>query len=148
LSLQFLIKLRHNSLMGSSGGLLCLKGLDFKDFNIKIPVIKLFYGHISLDDYKMILENHEKRLIFCKMFKLQFVIFLIFHPKQICFWPSLFLVFWIVWFHSQYSAWRMSNLNDVQYNQYNIGRRGCALVSSLPKANWNRQAARQPGGRA
>ena len=30
------------------------------------PSDKLFYGHLSLDDYKMILENHEKHLIFRK----------------------------------------------------------------------------------
>ena len=29
-------------------------------------------------------------------------------------------------------------------NQYDIGRRGCALMSSLPKANWDRQAGRRP----
>jgi hypothetical protein len=30
-------------------------------------------------------------------------------------------------------------------NQYDIGRRGCALMSSLLKANWDRQTARQTG---
>jgi hypothetical protein len=29
----------------------------------------------------------------------------------------------------------------VVYNQYDIGRRGCALMSSLLKANWNGQAS-------
>ena len=28
-------------------------------------------------------------------------------------------------------------------NQYDIGRRGCALMSSLLKANWDRRADRQ-----
>jgi hypothetical protein len=32
----------------------------------------------------------------------------------------------------------------IQKNQYDIGRRGCAFMSSLPKANWNGQT----GGRA
>jgi hypothetical protein len=34
------------------------------------------------------------------------------------------------------------------YNQYDIGRRGCALMLSLPKANWDGQADRQAGGQA
>jgi hypothetical protein len=33
-------------------------------------------------------------------------------------------------------------------NQYDIVRRGCALMSSLHKANWDGQAGRRTGGRA
>ena len=32
-------------------------------------------------------------------------------------------------------------------NQYDIGRRGCPLMSSLLKANWDRQAGKQTDGR-
>jgi hypothetical protein len=37
-------------------------------------------------------------------------------------------------------------INLMQENQYDIGRRGCALMSSLLKANWDRQTARRAGG--
>ena len=30
-------------------------------------------------------------------------------------------------------------------NQYDMGHRGCALMSSLLKANWDRQTGRQAG---
>ena len=33
-------------------------------------------------------------------------------------------------------------------NQYDIGRRGCTLMSSLPKANWNGQTGKRAGRRA
>ena len=35
-----------------------------------------------------------------------------------------------------------------QLNQYYIGRKGCASMSSLPKANWVRQTGRRAGGQA
>ena len=36
----------------------------------------------------------------------------------------------------------------VVINQYHIGRRGCALMLSLLKANWDRRTGRQADGRA
>jgi hypothetical protein len=37
---------------------------------------------------------------------------------------------------------------DLLWNQYDIGRRGCALMSSLHTANWKGQTGRRAGGRA
>jgi hypothetical protein len=36
-----------------------------------------------------------------------------------------------------------ATLTQMLENQYNIGRRGCALMSSLLKANWDRQTGGQ-----